>query len=118
MESVRATKPFIKHPDDSGTYSFIFEDAINLPSGLTISSVGASEVRVESGTSVTALTVGSGSANSSTFVDDDGETVPIGKAVQASMSGGTTDVNYIVKFPVTLSNGRVVGGEFPVWIRR
>lgn len=120
MDSVRARIPFIKHPDDDGNgdvYAFIFEDAISIPSGLTIASVGSIVVTTESGTSTTNLTVGTGTANTSTFVDDDGNTVPIGKAVLADMSGGTADVNYAVKIPVTLSNGRVIAGVFPVFVR-
>ena len=122
MDSVRATIPFVKHPTDAGsggtTYAFIFEDAINLPAGLTISSVGAITVAVESGTDSTTLVVGSGTANAASFEDDDGNTVPIGKAVLADMSAGTNGVNDLVTIPVTLSSGRVVAGVFPVWVRQ
>src|SRR5688572_22478283 len=105
MDSVRAVVPFRKHPDDNGQYGFIFEDAIDLPAGLTISSVDTATVTVEEGTDVAldTLTLGAGTPNSSTFTDDDGATVPIGKAVLSNMSKGVNGVNYAVKWKATLS---------------
>lgn len=119
MDSVRFPA-FVKHPDDNGTNAFIFEHAIDTPEGLTISSVGTIEVRVDSGDDValTTLVVGAGSPNGVAFEAHDGRTIAIGKAALANVSGGTNGVNYLVKIPVTLSNGRVLAGEAPYYVRR
>lgn len=112
--------PFTKHPDDSGQYAFIFTKAITIPDGLTITSVGTITIRVDSGTddALTTLVVGAGAPNAATFVDDDGNTVAVGKAVLANVSGGTDGVRYLVKIPATLSNSRVIAGEAPFYMKR
>ena len=115
MSDIRASKPFYKHTYDSVQYGFVFSSL--LPAGVTIATVDATTVATEAGTSSTALTCTGGAANGSTFTDDDGNTVAIGEAVQATVAGGTAGVRYGITVKVTASNGEKYGGIFSVIVK-
>jgi hypothetical protein len=111
MNIVRAAKNFIKHTYDAPVYGFIF-DAV-LPSGTTVSTVDSTVVAVDDGVSTLTLTLAGTAANGSAFTDDDGNTVAIGRAVQATVSGGTAECMYSITVKITASNGEKYGG---VWV--
>lgn len=115
MNLVRATRVFQKHTYDQVVYGFIF-DAV-LPTGTTITAVEAAAIVTERGTSPTALLVASPAANVVQFTDDDGNTVGVGRAIQATVSGGTARCTYGVTIKVTASNGEKYGGVFPVEVK-
>lgn len=114
-----ADKPFQKHVEDETQYGFIFDDV--LPTGVTISSVAlpssdgyTSGIKTISGTSITALTIAGQAANAAAFDDDDGYEVAIGRAVQATIAGGTKGCQYGIRLEVTCSNGEKYGGDWIV----
>lgn len=109
---VTAQEPFRKHRNDSTVKGFIF-DCI-LPSGVTISSVADGTVTTVSGTSSTALTCTGETPNSAAFDDDEGVEVAIGKAVQATVGGGTAGCVYKIALVATGSDGQTYGGDFLV----
>lgn len=110
MNVIQATKIFSRHTYDSVVYGFVF-DAV-LPSGTTISTVDATTVALVSGTNTTPLTATGGAANGAALTDDDGNTVAIGRAVQATVAGGTDRARYSITVKVTASSGEKYGG---VW---
>ena len=111
-----ASKPFTKHPDDSVQYGYVFDDV--LPTGVTISSVSTPTITVLSGSSTTALTLAGQAANVAAYDDDDGVSVPIGRAVRATTAGGTVGCVYGVEIKVTASNGEVYAGDWRVIVER
>lgn len=111
-DTVRAEKPIKIHPSDSEDLGFIFEDA--LAEGDTISSA---TVSVEPSGE---LSFSGAAANAATFndrPDDQGNTVPIGKAVVAQPSGQVAGKNYDVTVVATLSSGRAKAGVWDVQCR-
>jgi hypothetical protein len=107
----KAPKPFAKHVEDEVQYGFVFDDV--LPEGDTIVSASTS-VSTVSGTSSTALSVSGAAANAAAFNDDDGFEVAIGRAVQATVSGGTAGCVYQVRVEAVTSEGEHYGGDFRV----
>lgn len=107
-----APKPFTKHLEDEVVYGFIFDDV--LPSGVTISSVGAATITTVSGTSTTPLAAAGQAGNAAAFDDDEGYSVAIGRAVRATVSGGTAGCVYNVRFEAVASNGEHYGGDWRV----
>lgn len=114
MNCTRAEGKFCKHPYDEVVWGFIFADL--LPTGVTIASVDDVDIEVEQGTDVTTLVVAGATVNAAAFDDDDGEEVAIGKAVRATVSGGTDAVWYLIQIKVTLSSGEKFGGAFLVHV--
>ena len=112
MKRCRGQKPFNKHRSDSVVYGFDFTNV--LPSGVTISSTSADTISTLSGTSSTALTATGETPNAAAYTNDEGETVAIGKAVRATIAGGTAGCKYQVTFVVTASNGELYGGDWEV----
>jgi hypothetical protein len=111
-DSVVAQPALVKHPNDEDTYGFVF-DAV-LPAGETIATVDS--VAVDPGTTPP-LGVTGAAPNAAPFVDDDGKTVEIGHAVQASVTGGLAGTNYRLTVTVTLSGGATKAGVFPIYVR-
>lgn len=117
---VRATSAIQKAAGD--TYSVDNGDPVAfnftsvIPSGETIATVLIADIDVDKTTSP-ALTFANPEANSGTYVDDDGTTIAIGKAVFVDCSGGKAGTDYLVSVLVTLSNDSVRGGKFPVQVR-
>lgn len=95
-ERVIAPIPFTKHSYDEAVYGLVFANI--LPAGVTISSLD-STTSTPSG-----LTITGGTPNSSSYTDDDGDTVAANTAIQATISGGTDGSTYTITFNCTLSD--------------
>ena len=100
-ESVQATSARTKHPSESIAYAIDFTSLLSTGETLT----GTPTV---SG-SPTGLTIGTPAVNTATIIDDEGNTVAIGKAVQVRISGGTDSIDYslTISCSTTASDTRV-----------
>lgn len=100
-QSVSAVTAITKHPSESVLYAIDFTEL--LASGETLS--GTPTVAG----SPSGLTIGTPAVNTGTVVDDEGNTIAIGKAVQVRISGGTADTDYelTVSCGTTASDTRV-----------
>lgn len=78
-------------------------DFTNILNGSTITSVDS--VSIVRNTTEDALVITNAAVNSSTYVDDDGATVGVGKAVQFDLTGGKKYSKYMVEITVTLALG-------------
>ena len=109
VDTVRAKKPIVIHSSDTEALAFIFEDAI--PEAATLSSPSVS-------VSPSGELAFSGEvANTATLndlPDDQGRTVPIGKAILATPGSQVANSVYSVTVSATLSTGGVKAGVWEV----
>lgn len=105
MNLVRSNDIIQKHPWESFVIGLVY-DAL-LPTGVTISSVEAPEIATERGTSSTALTLSGAAPNAVQFAHK-GDTIAVGRGVQATLAGGTARCRYAVTVKGTCSNSEKV----------
>lgn len=114
METVRAEKPIVIHPSDSEDLGFIFEDAI--PESETIDTVVSISVEPSGELSFSGEAANAAAYND--LPDDQGNSVPIGKAVLAQPTGQVAGTDYDVTVVVTLTpSGRQKAGVWDVLCR-
>lgn len=109
-DTVRAERTIVLHPNDTEPVAFIFEDAI--PESATLSSPSVDSVSPSDELAFTGVQV-----NTSAFNDrpnNQGEEVPIGKAVLATPGSQVAGTQYEVTVSATLSTGGVKAGCWTV----
>lgn len=106
MSIVYANEPIILAPGESRLCGFIFTTLLAANETLSSPTVDGD-----------GLTAGTPTVNAGTFLDDDGTTIAIGKAVQVRLSGGTAGTNYVVKCTVNTSASNTLVRYFPVKCR-
>lgn len=110
-DTVRASAEIVIHPDDTEPLAFIFEDAIPGDATLTTPSIASISPSGE-------LALAGAVVNTATFNDrpnDQGDEVPVGKAVFATPSGQVAGSVYKVTVKATLTGGTNSGDKNGVW---
>jgi hypothetical protein len=115
INCVTAPVEFCKHVADSVRWAFVFDV---LQAGDTIASVVSIDIEeVEGETDSSELTVGDAEPNDTAVTGDEGEVWDIGRAVMATVEGGTANVKYAVTIVVTTTNGETLGGKWLVCVQ-
>lgn len=95
--SVAASRPKVKHPDESLLFGVDLTKLLS--TGETLSSV-VSVTAVPAG-----LTINSLAVNAAAFDDDEGGTVAVGNGARFRAAAGTAGVDYALTVTVTTSAG-------------
>lgn len=108
-ESVSAVAARTKHPSESILYAIDFTALLS--SGETLS--GTPTVTG----SPSGLTIGTPAVNTATLVDDEGNTVAIGKAVQVRISAGTAGIDYVLTVSCATTGSDTRVGVCKLYVR-
>lgn len=100
MSAVQCQVPKLKHPSESRVYGVDFTRLLAVGETLT----GSPTVTV----APSGVTASGSVVNSSTFLDDDGVTIAVGKGVQVRLAGGSDGSDYVVTISVGTSQSNTL----------
>lgn len=95
--SVAASKPKVKHSEESIKFGFDFTKLLRTGEALTGTPTVTCTAVTGSGGTVNDLTIASIAVNAAAFDNDEGGSVAIGDGVQARISGGVDGCDYTLE---------------------